>query len=518
MSASWTSGASASSVSLPLDPLEPLLMTSRSSAAHLYLTTAVPLPPRRKPGARSAARPLHFRFAPIRRPPPTQLISLRPVPVTVDSSGAQLDVLNGGAGEAVEEVGSHNQAATSARSSKLRPSSFRFVVGAARSKARVNDQEGDLDLGGWTGGDAQHAEETPRAAGRPCTPSSVAPAAQSSSDVFLAGHRPLRRMSTYGVSLFAPRHESDPLEDKETPPPPPRTLEPVVGAPATPQSELRPDEDAHESSHSYRDVHADTPSLPAPARSAGPTPPRTSPLPLVTPSLPFPPAQQPEALPHRAGPSRSPSSTSSFDRSVLDALHGTASSPLQAHYPLNLMLFPGMATRTSSASTSGLALPIPLRTPYASFQYSSPPLEPSVSAVGPTMPDEEEDDDDDVPALLPTEQLGARTDEEQVPPTSALGPPSPSSALDRPHPPSDAYDEHDDAPGDDDDVEVHYTALAVAARTRRALEPARRSTVGRAAAPPPQRPQRKAQTTAQGVLTPPESTRKPARRGPATRG
>ncbi|GAA5854918.1 hypothetical protein JCM9279_000202 [Rhodotorula babjevae] len=489
-------------------------------AAHMYISTARPLPPHRKPGARPPAQPVHFRFAPIRRPPPTQLISVRPVRAGEDPSSAQLSTHDGGYGEAGEEAGSLDEAATNARPSKQRPPSFRFVVGA-RAK-----QSSERDLGGWDGGGArpEQVEETPapRAGGRPgpCTPSSAAPAPQSSGDVFLARHRPLRRMSTYGVSLFGPRHESDPLEDKETPPP--RTLEPVVGAPATPQSELQPEQDAHESSHSYRDGNAETPSLPVPARAAaGPTPPRTDPFALVTPSFSFPPAQQHGALPHRLTPSRSLGSTPSFDRSALAALRGTASSPLQAHYPPHLaLLVPGIgtATRTSSASTTGLALPIPLRTPYASFRYSSPPLVASVSAVGPTMPDEEEDDDEEERALMPTERLGARAQPEQeleqVPPTSALGPSSPSGAPE--HVPSDAFDELDAATGDDEDdgLEVHYTALAVAARTRRALEPARRATV----APPQRKAQAQAQTTAQGVLTPPESTRKPARRGGAARG
>ncbi|GAA5895699.1 hypothetical protein JCM8208_005303 [Rhodotorula glutinis] len=492
-------------------------------AAHLYITSARPLPPHRKLGARPHAQPVHFRFAPIRRPPPAQLISLRPAHAEAGSSGAQLDAHEGGTGEAVEKVRSPERAAaTAARPSKLRPSSFRFVVGGTRTQpsrdARVVDEEGERDLGGWDGGESTPA---PRAGEGPCTPDSnvtPAPHPQSSGDVFLAGHRPLRRMSTYGVSLFPPRHESDPLEDKETPPPResgPPTLGPVVvGAPATPRSEVRPGQDAHESSHSYRDGHDETPSLPVPARLAlDATPPRRDPLALVTPSLSLPPAQQRDLLPYHASLARSPASTSSFDRSVLAALHSTASSPLQAHYPPNLMLLPGMTTRSSSASTTGLALPIPLRTPYASFRYSSPPVVPSVSAVGPTMP-EEEDEDEQEAVLLPTERLvaDAQEEEEQVPPTSALGPPTPSGAPDQL--PSDADVELDAALVDDGDGdEVHYTALAVAKRTRQALGPAGCPAVARAPPPPP----RKAQTTAQGVLTPPESTRKPARRGGGTR-
>ncbi|GAA5937354.1 hypothetical protein JCM3775_006589 [Rhodotorula graminis] len=474
-------------------------------AAHLYISTARPLPPHRKPGARpTAARPVHLRFVPVRRPPPTQLVSLRRALAEEDASGAQLDADDGGASVEMVVGSPALAAAAAARATKQRPSSFRFVVGARNkpaSGARVvgDGEEGDLDLGQSDA--APPVEEPPRAGGgRSCTPELVTPAAHSSGDVFLAGHRPLRRMSTYGVSLFAPRHESDPLEDKETPPPVPATLELVVGAPATPQSEVWPGHDAHESSHSYRDGHDDTLSPPLQARAVEPTPPpRTDPLPPVTPSLSFPAPQQRDAAPHHPSSSRSPSSTSSFDRSGLAALAGTASSPLRAHYPSDLLLLPGMATGSSTSST-GLALPIPLHTPCASFQYSSPPC---MSALGPTVPDEEDEDDE---VLLPTEQLGELAPEkEQVPPTSALEPRSLGAAPD--HPLSDAFDELDIGPGDD--AEVHYTALAVAKRTRRALEPARRSTVGRAVPqqqlPPPPR---KAQTTVQGVLTPPESTRK----------
>lgn len=477
---------------------------------------------------RPSTRPLHFRFAPPRRPPPRQLISFRAPSVDPFLPDAAL-----AAEEGRDSLGKVNATETASRSTRKRQSSFRFVVGPKAKKSRTVEAaaaiEEDRDSAGREGGEpALDGEALPANERKVADVARIAtpqPVGDDEGSGAPGGKRLMRRVSTYGDFLLAPRLETDPIEDKDTQRLPATSALDASGGGGEPTMGETHSHDIHESSHSYRGgasrpSTATTPPCPAPAPAKAPaTVDFFSPL---SSTLPLPPAQQPHPLPSIPSLSRSPSSTSSFDRSARVALDKADVPPDEVLNPPDLILDVDDAVATTSPASSGLALRIPPHTPHNSFPYSAPPV-PSASGVGPTLPSDEEGralSTEVVPewvlaGALKRDLACEHEDEdeqeqelEQASPTSAILASSfvPPNLPVKPSP----HSIRAGADEDDDDVfaaDVQFTALAVAERTRRMLQAAAPAP---APAPPAKRELRS--RTVQMMLTPPESTRKPARR------